>query len=357
MSSSISIVNSGTALKRVGNILIIGLAGALIYCGYNAIDSIFSHLRYTKRIDTIEQLLENSRIDETKLGSVSSLLSDYSRENLLEKADLARFEFELFDMTKEAKIRSLDALITDCNHSEARDLLSNIGDEGLLDKDSLKEYEKRICDISIEGMLEQVRNKDGMEKIEQIEKFIKAYPFQEYPELREQKLKEYVLVLCSYFSTYAAEEKVYEELTRFKSSLMENDHGVVNELDLSGFYEKAQDYINIKKINPTIKPELEHGDRVKVVRVLGKLNGKEETEYWYGGRTSQVPLGTEGYIKEFIECGQGYEVALDNNQEWTLTRQEVEILKENNFLPLISHKVDAIKEYMQSIGGKNGTGD
>ena len=121
-------------------------------------------------------------------------------------------------------------------------------------------------------------------------------------------------------------------------------------------FTNVQNYITLEKEkNGGRNAQLYVGDEVEVVKTLGHLQSKVNSEYYYNGtNTTKVPLNTKGIITRIGSDNDGsYMVYFFDNiktQYWFQRREIMPLASQD--LSQIDLHLNAIRTYIQEVKAK-----
>ena len=294
----ISILNKRTFLRRSCNYTGIGLLVLGIYAGSLGISELFHNYRESKRAETVRKAIASKDI-----LFASRLLEQYNAKDLIKPEDDVRLQLEL---KKQEEISRFEGILQTYNLNNAHVVLDSLTHLKLFTKGEIDSLEKRIYDLSDEGLFTSVRTTQVQDRITFAKNYLDIHQNGTY------KKEVITYLLSDNFSIFLNQLNInepslsfadaYSQLTNLNSLLEKypDDGIVLSEIvPIQELNTKAPIFLDkLLKISSNVN--IKEGSLVKTKHIDYK-----ETADFYGAylkeRDANVPIGSLGTVVKIYD--------------------------------------------------------
>lgn len=395
--ANLTLTSPRTVVNGLIKLGLIGLLGVSVYSAPKILHMKNELKLYGARMEQIKSVVEKGNSSEGQ-----ALLDKYGQEKVLEKADEILLKTIIDKKRGEEGAANLNKFIAAGEYDQAKELYSQLKKEFAIDPTSDSNWNNQITSISLEGLISSLKTKSGEERIKAIDLITSKYPnspraknldqernkevnslaqtlmtstkpgeekinslevfcntYQNCPlitQVRTVEAQEFNALANSYLDSQADRSKIVNIFDSLIAWTSGKDKEIVSQINLKEIYEKGKNYL-AKQEGEEAGKDIQIGDRVKVVKFLGKLAGKSENQAYLGW--SGFPLGTPGTVTgEWFPASKdpndthAYKVVLDGctwkdgSQPYFLPRELKRIGDEE--ITKISGQLETIKKIYEA---------
>lgn len=176
MTYTIGVVNRGTVQRRVHGILAGIVAISLVGAAATGLTQLSHNHSLDRNADRVEAALE-----QKDFALASTLIESYAKDSGLRQGDYERLVSDLeTEVKRQPFLLNFDEAVNAYSFNEARAILAELEEKGLVDKRFAATLEARIQEVTPDGLYQRINNAEPSKREPLLRAYLTVYPTGEH---------------------------------------------------------------------------------------------------------------------------------------------------------------------------------